>query len=342
MIPFDGVAARSSNSPGPVRDGRDDRASARRRELRDALALALVPVSVALALGLLLLPRQAAPDSVPLPTPNARELARTAAVDRDLAQGARRAPLPGPVRALGSALREYHLQEARGTQEHLLAQARHAIEAATGEALAADEDELLRLRASQLETFLTELRRFEATGVESEDLLAVAGTFVSAMRYEGWCTGTTIAAGDGALRAMFKEMWNGLAAVGDRPAFRPSLDEERALYALYLLRPHPARAARDAIASARRSAHDEASCAALAQAERAAAETWRIERIARLAAIDPAYPALYARGVANLRRGDYSHAADDLSAWLRDHPDGPFTLRARSALRAAVASLRIE
>jgi hypothetical protein len=143
---------------------------------------------------------------------------------------------------------------------------------------------------------------------------------------------------------MFKEMWNGLmgAGVADRPAFRPTLDEERALYSLYLSRPHPARTARDAIAAARRAAHDEASCQALAQAERVAVEAWRLERIARFAAIDPTYPVAYARGIANLRRGDYTHAADDLSTWLRDHPDGPFTLRARSALRAAVASLRIE
>jgi hypothetical protein len=116
-------------------------------------------------------------------------------MDRDLAEAARRAPLPATVRALGSALREYHLQEARGTQEHLLAQGRHAIEAATGDALAAGEDAVLRLRALQLETFLTEVHAFESTGVESDDLRAVAGTFITGMRYEGWCTGRTVAAG---------------------------------------------------------------------------------------------------------------------------------------------------
>jgi len=299
-------------------------------------------VSVAVALGLLLLPRQATPDSVPLPTPDARELARTAAVDGALAEAARRDPLPSTVRALGSALRAYHLQEARGTQEHLLADARHAIETALPDALAAGDDALLRLRAVQLETFLAEIRAFGATGVESEDLHAVAGSFVSGMRYEGWCRGRAFVAGDAALRAMFKEMWDGLAGVGDRPPFRPSLDEERALYGVYLLYPHPPRAMRDAITAARRAAHDGPSCDALEQAERSGEETWRIERITRLAAIDPAYPIAYARGIANLRRQDFVHAADDLSAWLREHPDGPLALRARAGLRTAVAALHVE
>jgi hypothetical protein len=339
MISFGDVAAPPPTTPGPSKAERRERV---RRELRDAFWLASVPASVALALGLLLLPRHAAPDSVPLPTPDAHEIARSQAMDQDLAEEARRVTLPPTVRALGSALRAYHVQEARGTQEHLLADARHAIDAAAPEAWAAGEASVLRLRAVQLEAFLDGIRSFEATGVESDDLVAVAGAFISGMQYEGWCTGRTLAAGEPALRAMFKEMWNGLVGTGDRASFRPSLDEERALYAVYLLYPHPTRAMRETLAAARRSAHDGPSCDALAQAERVAAETWRLERITRLSAIDPLYPAAYARGVSNLRRGDYAHAASDLSAWLQAHPNGPFTLRARSALRAAIDALRIE
>src|SRR5579859_6384101 len=141
MIPFEGVAAWSSKTPGPPKGDRVPW----QRELRAALSLALVPVSVGLALGLLLLPRQGAPDSVPLPTPDARELERTDEVDRGLAEGARREPLPAAVRALGSAIRDYHVQEARGTQEHRIAESRQAIEAARGDAIAAGDDALLRL-----------------------------------------------------------------------------------------------------------------------------------------------------------------------------------------------------
>ena len=63
---------------------------------------------------------------------------------------------------------------------------------------------------------------------------------------------------------------------------------------------------------------------------------------ARLAALDPTYPAAYARGVSNLRRGEIRRAADDLTLWVRDHPDGPLTLRARAYLRAAVAASSVD
>jgi hypothetical protein len=322
-----------------------------RRELRDALWLSLVPVSVAVALGALLLPRRAVPDSVPLPTPDLGALARSAAADHALAEFARREPLPPGVRALGSSMRAYHTLEARiareprdraGSEASALGEARQAIDGARIDGLAAGDDALLRLRAVQIETFLTELRGFEASGEESNELVAVGGSFVSDMCFEGWCSGHALLASDGARRALFKEMWNALVGVADRGAFRPPLDEERALYTLYLSRPHPPKAMRSAIAAAQRAAHDEPSCAALAQAERGAEETWRLERIERLAAIDPTYPAAYARGIASLRRGDFTRAAKELTAWLRDHPDGPLALRARSALRAAVADLPVE
>jgi hypothetical protein len=273
-----------------------------------------------------------------LPIPDARGLAAAAAVDHRLAEDARRQLLPDPVRVLGSALREFHALEGRSTEQGALAHARQAIDDALGPATATGEDNLLRLRAVQLETFLAEVRAFEATGTESEELAAVGGSFVRGMQYEGWLDGHTLAASDGARRALFKEMWNALVGVTTRPSFAPPLDEQRALYALYLARPHPGRAMRDAIAAGRRGARDRASCDALTETERVAAEQWRYERITRLAAIDPAYPAAYARGVSNLRRGEIRRAADDLALWLREHPDGPLTLRARAYLRAAFAA----
>jgi hypothetical protein len=304
--------------------------------------LTLIPVGVAVVLGVLLLPRRAIPDSVPLPVADPRGLARAVAVDRDLAAHAEREPLSTAVRALGSALRAFHTAEARGVEDSTLAQARQAIDAALPEALAAGDEPLLELRAVQLETFEREIRTFESTGLQSEELAAVAGSFVHGMQYEGWCDGHLLAASNGALRAMFKDMWNSLVGLQGRPAFRPALDEERALYALYLEKPHPARAMREAIVAGRRGARDPRSCQALEEGERLAIEAWRIERITRLAAIDPAYPADYARGLANLRRGEYARAAEDLSAWLRVHPDGPLALRARTFLRAAVFGARVD
>ncbi len=312
------------------------------RELRDAMWLALVPLGVSLTLGLLLLPRRAIPDGVPLPLPDAGALLASASADHLLAEQARREPLPATVRALGSALRDFHALESHPSEESQLARARQAIDAAAADALEVGDPALLRLRAVQLESFLVELRRFEASGVESEELGAVAGSFVRGMQYEGWLDGHTLFASDGARRAMFKEMWNALVGVATRPAFRPPLDEERALYAVYLARPHPGRAMREAIAAARRGASDPSACEALVQAERGAVEAWRLERIARLAAIDPEYPAAYARGVANLRRGELTRAAQDLSAWVHDHPDGPLALRARAYLRSALVAGAVE
>ena len=84
----------------------------RRRERRDAMSLALIPLGVALVLGVLLLPRRAPPESVPLPVADPTELARVVTVDHSRAQHARSELLPAPVRALGSALRDFHTLEA--------------------------------------------------------------------------------------------------------------------------------------------------------------------------------------------------------------------------------------
>ena len=310
-------------------------------ELARAAPLALVPMGAALALGVLLLPRAAEPDAVPLPIPHASELAREAAADRDRAAAARRQPLPGAVRALGSAIRDFHRLELQ-RDDRVIVKARSAVDTALVEALPGGSEPLLRLRAVQLEEFLDEVHAFEKSGTESPELTELAGTFVKAMTDEGWCEGHTIVAGDAALIAMFKQMWNTFLNLDGNKAFDLSLDERRALYALYLDHALPAQAAREALDSARRGAHDVRACEAVAQAETAAVESRRLERIARLATFDPEYPAAYARGVSNLRRHKFGLAADAFRVWLRDHPDGPLTLRAHSFRRRALAGEREE
>jgi hypothetical protein len=308
----------------------------RRAELLDAMRLAVVPFGVALLFGLLLLPRRGAPDDVPLPIPDPAALAHAASVDRDLAARARSEPLPAPVRALGSAIRAYHALEA-GQSRAELTRARTAVDSALVEALAVGDDALLRLRAVELESFLAELRRFESSGVESDELAAVAGAFVRSMKMAGWCDGRTLVPTEPALRTLFKEMWDAFLGLEGRPGFAPALDEQRAAYALYLSSPHPSPAMRAAIESARRGARDANACEGVREAEHVATEEWRIERIRRLAAIDPSYPAAYAHGIASYRRGDYRTASVAFQTWLADHPEGPLSLRARSFLRAADA-----
>jgi hypothetical protein len=306
----------------------------RRAEFVDAVRLALIPVGVAVLFGVLLLPRRSPAGDVPLPMADARALARAVAADHELAVSGRRDPLPGPVRALGSAIRTYHTLEAAQSLE-ALGPARHAVEAAFAEARASGDDALLRLRAIQLEGFLDELRAFESTGVESQELEALAGGFVPSLTAAGWCEGHRLVPLEPALRTMFKQMWNAFLDLEGKPAFEPTLDEQRALYALYLSSPHPSPRMRAAIDAARRGAHDAKTCEGVREAERGAIEQWRIERIARLEAIDPTYPAAFARGVASFRRADYLAASAAFRVWLTAHPDGPLSLRARAFLRAA-------
>jgi TolA-binding protein len=151
-----------------------------------------------------------------------------------------------------------------------------------------------------------------------------------------------VAPDDDALRTMFKQMWNAFLGLEGRPEMAPSLDEQRALFAFYLSHARPPKNMRDALDAARRGARDATACTAIAEAERGATETWRLERIARLAAIDPSYPAEYARGVASYRRGDFGASAHAFRAWLRDHPDGALALRAQNYLRAATNAERVE
>ncbi len=310
----------------------------RRAELRDAIRLAAVPFGVAILFGLLLLPRRGSPDDVPVPIPDAAELARAAAGDRDRAALARSEPLSALVRALGSAIRAYHaLEAAQNVAE--FARARAAVDAALVGAAAGGDEPLLRLRALQLEEFLEEIRRFESTGVETEELAALGGGFVRSMKTAGWCEGHRLVPREPAIRALYREMWDSFLGLEGRPGFDPTLDEQRALYALYLSAPHPSPTMRAAIEAARRGARDDNACEGAREAERNAIEEWRLERIRRLAAIDPAYPAAYARGVASYRRADYAGAAGAFESWLADHPEGPLSLRARSFLRAAQAQI---
>lgn len=293
-----------------------------------------MPVGVAILFGLLLVPRAVVPEGVPVPIADPREIARVAAVDHELAERARREPLPGPVRALGSALRRFHTLETGGDLHEIRA-ARLAVDDALLGAIDGGEEPLLRLRAVQLEGFLEEVGRFESTGVESPELWALAGAFVQSMKSEGWGEGHTLAAGPGALSALFKQMWNRFVGLETRSAFVPSLDEERALYALYLSRPHAPPKVQSVLEAKRRGARDAKDCTEVAASERKAIAQWSLEKIGQLAAIDPSYPAAYARGMASFRAGDYVTAASSLHEWLSAHPDGPFVLRARSYLRAA-------
>jgi len=321
---------------------RSDVIAARLREMRTALGLAAVPFVATVLVGMLLLPREAMPDALPLPIPDPQGLKQAFEVDRALATEARASPLPGVVRALGSALRDFHTLELTAAQPADLAKARHAIDKALIDVEPVGDDPLLELRAVQLEGFVTEIERFTSSGIESPELGALAGGFVRSMRAEGWCDGHRLILTPPELRAIFKEMWSRVLGVEEKPPFALTLDETRALFALRLSRPRLPARVRDAIALSSHGANDDRACRAAAQSEHRALERWSLDHIDQIAAVDPLYPAAYARGVARLRGGSVEAAAGSFREWLSVHPDGALALRARSYLRLATRAGQVE
>jgi TolA-binding protein len=282
-----------------------------------------------------MVPRATAPSAVPLPHVDVRALDRVVETDRRLADEARRTPLPAEVRDLGSAMRELIAREVRGDDAASMREARENIERILPHVVEPPDD-LLRLRAVQLESFLVEVERYEAGGEPSPELVAVGGNFIRRMEQVGWCKDHKVVLTNAERRAAFKQAWNGIVGVGARERFALTLDETRALYTLYLAHSHAPESAKQAIESARRAAKDKAACDALDAGERLASEGWRLEKLQRLGTLDPEYPLAYARGVSQFRMGRFDAAAQSFEAWLKDHPEGPWTLRARNHLKAAL------
>jgi hypothetical protein len=274
----------------------------------------------------------------------ARVLQEMGARERVLARDP--TPLPDDVRALGSAIRAYNLREAQqGIDPYVtptsMNEARNALDDALAPLASGHDDALLALRATQLESFVAAVYTFEKTGAETPELQALGGPFVRRMREVGWCREHACSFDDEALRTMFRRSWNGLLRL-ERAPFAPGLDEERALYSFYLRHPHAPETARKRIDEARSSARSAKACAALVEGEAIAAEAWRIEKVKRLAELDPEYPRDYALGILKYRSKTYEAAAESFRDWLDAHPDGPWTLRARNYLRASLSEAALE
>jgi hypothetical protein len=300
-------------------------------------ALVLVPVLVAGLVGALVMPRSAVPEAVPLPMVDGAEIKRIVAQDRELAARARLEALPGEVRTLGSAIRDFNLLEARGGDDVEVAAARRALDDATLLALSKGLAFVVQLRALQLDGFLSAVKDFEGSGTESEELKALGGSFIRRMRFAGWCDESNhVLLDDTQRRAAFKATWSGLINLESRPELRLAHDETRALYALYIQHPHAPEAMRVQLETARKSARDARACAEIAQRETNAIEEWRLEKVRKLGQLDPTYPTAYAIGVVHFRRAQYPAATEAFRTWLQQHPSGPYALRARNYLKASI------
>lgn len=304
--------------------------------------LALVPVAVAVLMMALMMPRATVPDAVPVPEVDMRALGATMRVDDELAARAKTTRLPTDVLAVGSgvrALQAAQQKEGEGAAAELdvaraqLEDARRSLVTRAGW-----EPDLLALRAVQMSAFLDELARYEATGTVSKDLEELGGGFVRRMDSSGWSEGRRIVLDEPQRRVAFKTVWNAIVGVEPLDAFKLTLDEQRALYTLYLTRPHAAEPQLRVLEAMRRAATTPEGCARAAAEDRRARETWRIDKIRKLGAIDPTYPTAYALGVAHYRAGRYDLATDAFRSWLDAHPDGPWSARARNHLKASLAA----
>jgi len=310
------------------------------RQRKGGRWLAVIPVSVGLVFLLLLMPRATEPDSIPLPRADQRVLARIARDDDRRAAAAEKERLPTDVLAVGSAIRALNDANARDADEIETTDARRRLETALRELQPRDglDEDLLTLRAVQTRRFLDALSRWEATGETTDDLRELGGNFVRRTADAGWIVGRRVLFNDAQRRIVFKTVWNVLVGVESRPPFALSLDEQRELYAFYIAHPHPSDIHRQTFALRRRDAKTPEACASIEEEERRSAELWRIEKIQKLGQIDPSYPTAYALGVAYYHAGRYDLSAEAFSMFIRAHPDGPYALRAKNHLKAAVVA----
>jgi hypothetical protein len=287
-----------------------------------------------------MLPRARAPVAVPLPSPDLRNVEWTEDVDRATARRAAREKLPDDARLLGQAVRDFNLASAHDDPGADWARTRRAIDGAVATLMQRPDgtEQILALRAFQLERFLEEVRAFERTGESSQELDELGGAFVRRMRFAGWCKDHTILLSEHELRVAFKLAWNATVQLDGRPGFDPTQDEMRVLYTFYFLHPHAPEGVRAQIDTHRKTAKTAKECAALDAGERLAADAWRLEKVDRYAKLDPSYPAGFARGVLLYRLARYDDASRAFEGWLAQHPSGPLALRAENHLRAARAA----
>lgn len=246
-----------------------------------------------------------------------------------LREGREARTLDHDVRALGDAVRAFGRAES-DADEAALEKARRAAVDAAGAAIARAPEDVLVLRAYQVHAFAAGMRQLERTGEASPDLVELAGTFPRAAEMYGWYDrgARRLRVDEPALRAMYKKRWNEVTGLTGA-AFALALDEERAL--LRFLLAHPAVPRRAPPPGA---GPDAARAHALAMT--VLANEKRLSKIRDLARIDPGYPAAFAEGVVLFRLGRFEQAAIAFERHLEAHPDGPWTLRARNHLKAAL------
>lgn len=308
---------------------------------KSARWLALIPVTIAAVSMLLMMPRSVPPEEVPLPIIDGAALHAQIQDDIARAASARAKRLDGDILLVGTTFRALNVAQVTGAPAEDVGVARTALEGAF-RAVAPDGERAIEglrtLRALELDTFLTEVRSFEATGKPSAELEELAGPFLDHMIGAGWVQNGKVLLDDAALRTAYKMVWNAQLGADRLRGLQLGLDEQRALYTFYLTHPHASEAQRLAYEAMRRRATTLGECLKANAEEHGDMEQWRVDKIRRLGELDPTYPTSYALGVAYYRSGRLEQSIEAFRGWIEHHPDGPYALRARNHLKAAVTA----
>lgn len=285
-----------------------------RRHLR-GVELGLVAVVMALIAVLLALPRPVEPGEIlPLPEVNREREQAERAADRERAERVRRTALPYEVRAVGELLRRYGLYESRGDDNGADRARQDAFDARQRAQARFGPEPLRALRALQTELFAARLAKLGRLAPDDRELAELGGNLPVHARAAGW------ADPDGVLRlpeqdllTFYRVRWTRLVGAISDDALGPSLTEFRAYYRALLQHPEsPEPRERD---------------------ER------RIAYVDALGRRDPGFFAAFTRGVLLYRLGDPGAAAQAFTEHLREHPDGPWSLRAKNHLLYLLADV---
>jgi hypothetical protein len=298
--------------------------------------LAVIPLSIAVTFFVFMLPRATAPDGIPLPRVDHRVTAAVERAEEALADDAEQNRLPGDILSIGTAIRQLNALEGASADdtERLLARTELDALLSTVTRRPGADQELIKLRSSQIRTFVRALREWE-NGGEPKDFAAAGGTFVARAQEAGWVLGRHILLDETQRRVAFKSVWNAITHLSSGN-YALTLDEERALYAFYIEHPRVPEGHRLNLEAKRRDAKTPEECARASADWQREGESWRADKIKRLAAIDPAYPGTYALGIAYYGAGHSELAVEAFNTYLEAHPEGTYALRARNHLKAAL------
>lgn len=300
--------------------------------------LAAIPLGIGALLLALMMPRAARPDGIPVPIVDHRVTHAVAKAEESLADEAEAERLPGDILAVGTAIRDLNTAEVADDAQ-ATSSARIRVEALVVDAgrHPGGDRGLIKLRALQTRYFLAAASAWER-GEEPKDFIASGGGFVRRAEQVGWVVGRRVLLDETQRRVVFKTVWNAMAHL-DRPPFGHTLDEERALYAFYIQHPRPPENARLHIEEQLSKGTTLETCARARAEQRRQEEIWRADKIKRLGAIDRSYPTDYALGIVYFRGGRVDLAVESFNTFLEAHPDGPYAIRARNHVKAALAGV---